>query len=177
MIVKIVLVVFVLLAGFLGFVSTRPSKFRYERSGLIQAPADKIYPYIRHFKNGALWNPFAQKDPNMKSTFSGVDGQVGAIMTFDGNREAGAGQLEILQLDPPHSVDIKLTMTSPFHAENLIQYRLTPEGSGTRFNWAMSGDGGFFGKLISVFINCEKLVAPDLEKGIAQLKTIVESQK
>ena len=77
---------------------------------------------------------------------------------------------------PNQAVDIKLIMTAPFRAENLVQYTLTPEAAGgTRFTWAMSGDGGFMGKLMSVVFDCEKMIAGDFEKGIANLKKVVES--
>jgi uncharacterized protein YndB with AHSA1/START domain len=174
---KISLGILLVLIIFLGFVSTRESKFRYERSGVISAPAEKIFPYISNFKMGALWSPYEKVDPNMKKTFSGPEAQVGSIMEFEGNKDAGSGKLELLKIVPNELVEIKLTMTKPFHAENLIQYRLTSEASGTRFSWAMSGDGGFMGKLISVFINCEKMVTAQFDTGIANLKTTVEAQK
>lgn len=167
----------VAIALFLVFVSMKSGKFRYERSGVINAPAENVYRYISDFKRGKLWNPYAQKDPNMKTNFIGPDAQVGSIMEFDGNSEAGAGKLEIIKLVPNQSVDIRLIMTSPFYAENLIEYRLTPEGAGTRFSWAMSGDGGFMGKLISTVFDCEKMIAGDFETGIARLKTVVEAEK
>ena len=97
-------------------------------------------------------------------------------MEFEGNSDAGSGKLEMLSIAPNQLVDIKLTMTKPIFAENLIQYKLTPEGQGTRFTWSMSGDGGFMTKLMTVFIDCEKMVGDQFNAGIANLKTIVEAQ-
>ena len=175
---KILIALLIVLIGFLGYVSTRPSEFHYERSGVINAPADQIFAYISNFKLGEQWNPYDQKDSQMKRVFSGSDGQVGSTLEFEGNREAGAGKLEITKVVPNQSVEMKLTMTKPFHAENLIVYTLIPEASGgTRFSWSMSGDGGFMGKLISVFINCEKMVTDDFVKGIANLKVLMEAKK
>ncbi len=173
----IVLAVLFALLAFLGYVSTRESTFAFERSGVINAPAEKIFPYISSFQMCKMWNPYDNKDPNMKRNIMGTDGQVGSVMEFEGNTEAGSGKLEILKIVPNASVEIKLTMTKPIHANNIILYKLTPEGTGTRFTWAMSGDNGFMGKLISVFIDCEKMMAKDFDQGITQLKTIVETQK
>ena len=164
------------LALFLGYASTRESKFHFERSGLINASPEKIYPYISQFKLGSEWSPFEKVDPNMKKTYLGNDGEVGSKLVFDGNSEAGSGTLEILTLIPNQSVDIKLIMTKPMHAENLIQYKLTPEGDVTRFTWSMSGDSGFMGKLISVFIDCETMLDKPFTDGINNLKTIVEGK-
>ena len=173
---KIGLAFLVVLVLFLGYVSTRQGTFYYERSGLINAPAEKIFPYLSNFKMGSQWSPYEKIDPNMKKTFTGNDGEVGSVMEFEGNSDAGSGKLEMLSIAPNQLVDIKLTMTKPIFAENLIQYKLTPEGQGTRFTWSMSGDGGFMTKLMTVFIDCEKMVGDQFNAGIANLKTIVEAQ-
>jgi uncharacterized protein YndB with AHSA1/START domain len=171
------LVVLVLVIAFVGYVASRDGHFRYERSGVINAPAEKIYPYLVDFQLGAQWNPYEKKDPNMKKSYSGTPGQPGYAMEFDGNRDAGSGKLELLKTVPNQSVDIKLTMLKPFKGENLVEYKLTPEGNATRFTWAMSGDGGFMGKLMTVLIDCEKMVAGDFEVGIQNMKTLIEGQK
>lgn len=174
---KAFLSLIVVLVLFLAFVSTREGKFNYERSVVINAPAEKIYPYISNFKLGSQWNPFDQKDPNMKRNFLGNDGEVGSAMEFEGNNEAGTGKLEMLSLIPNTEAQIKLTMTKPFHAENLIIYKLSAAGANTRFSWAMSGDGGFIGKLMNTLIDCEKMVTDEFEKGFQNLKVIIENQK
>lgn len=160
---------------FLGYVSTRDGTFLYARSGVINASAEEIYPYLSSFKMASQWSPYEKKDPTLKRTFLGADGEVGSVMEFDGNSDVGAGRLEFLKIVPTQLVELKLTMTKPIHAENLIQYKLTPEGAGTRFTWSMSGDGGYLTKLVSVFIDCEKMIAGDLDQGIANLKTLVET--
>ncbi len=162
---------------FLIFISTREGKFRYERSGFINAPAEKIFPYLVDFKQGGEWSPYEKIDPNMKKTYSGPEREVGSVMEFDGNRDAGSGKLEILKIVPNELVEIRLTMLKPLQAENLVQYYLTTEGDGTRFTWTMSGDGGFVGKLVTFFIDCEKLVADQFTVGIANLTALVESEK
>lgn len=174
---KILIGLVTIVVIFLGYVSTRPSHFRYERSGVIKASPEKIFPYLSQFKLGEKWSPYEKVDPNMKKTFSGVDGQVGSVMEFDGNAEAGSGKLEMLKIVPQSLVEIKLTMIKPFYGENLIEYSLIPESEGTRFTWTMSGDGGFMSKLISVFIDCEKMIGDQFMTGIQNLKTVVESEK
>jgi carbon monoxide dehydrogenase subunit G len=174
---KIGLGILGVLIAFLGYVASRDGHFLYEKSGVINAPAEKIFPYLSNFRLGGQWSPYEKIDPNMKKTFSGQDGQVGSVMEFEGNSEAGSGKLELMEVKPNEMVQIKLTMTKPFYAENTIIYQLIPEGSGTRFSWSMSGDGGFLGKLIGVLIDCEKMVTDQFVTGINNLKTLIESQK
>ena len=172
----VILTILLLLIGFLSYVATKESQFNYQRSGLIKAPASKIYPYLVNFKLGHQWSPYEQKDPSMKKTFSGPEGQVGSIMEFEGNSEVGSGKLEILKMVPDESVEIRLTMLKPFQAENIVRYKLSPEANGTLFTWSMSGDGGFLGKLIATVIDCEKMVGGQFSEGIANLKKLIESQ-
>lgn len=164
----------VLIVLFLGFVVTREGKFLYEKSVIVNAKPDKVFPYINLLKNGSIWNAFDQKDPHVKRTFIGNDGEVGSKMQFEGNSEAGSGYLEILSVRQNEEVQIKLVMTKPVAAENLIVYKLQAEGEGTRFTWSMSGDGGFMGKLINVFIDCEKMIISEFDKSFNNLKIAVE---
>jgi uncharacterized protein YndB with AHSA1/START domain len=177
MIKKIGIGFFIVVLALLGFASTRESKFRYERSGVINAPADQIFPFISNLKMGALWSPYEKIDPLMKKNYIGQDGQVGSAMEFEGNSEAGTGKIEILKIIPNELVQLRLIMTKPFGADNLIDYKLTPEGSGTRFSWTLTGDGNFLGKLLSVFIDCEKMVADQFIIGIGNLKNLIESKQ
>ncbi len=174
---KVAIGILSVLVLFLGYVSTREGKFNYEKSGVINAPKEKVFPYISDLKLGGEWSPYEKIDPRMKKEFIGTPNAVGAKMNFAGNSDAGSGSLEIVNIVPNESVDIRLIMTAPFHAENMIHYQLTTEGGATRFSWSMSGDGGFLGKLISVFIDCEKMVTDQFGTGINNLKTLIESQK
>jgi hypothetical protein len=88
----------------------------------------------------------------------------------------GAGELEIIASEPNSRVELLLTMKEPIEGKNTIIYSLTPEGEGTRFTWTMSGKGGFISKLMTVLIDCEKMVAGDFEVGIQNLKTLIESK-
>ena len=98
-------------------------------------------------------------------------------MEFEGNQEAGSGYLEMLSLIPNTEAQMKLVMTKPMHAENLIIYKLTPEPTGgTRFTWSMSGDAGFMGKLVNVFIDCEKMITDEFEKSFENLKVVIAKQ-
>ncbi len=110
----------------------------------------------------------------MKKTFNGNGHTPGSTYKFEGNSQVGSGELALLSATPSENVKIKLTMLTPFKAENEIEYRLVPEADGTRFHWIMSGDGGFLGKLVTTLIDCEKLATADWDRGIENLKRLVE---
>lgn len=164
-----------LLALFLGYVASRPAHFEYQRSGFINASAEAIYPYLNNFKLGSAWSPFEHKDPKMKKTYAGPETGVGSKMVFQGNSDVGAGELEILKELPNQMVELSLQMTEPMNGKNMIQYTLTPDGTGTRFTWKMWGEGNFVSKLMGVLIDCDQMIGGEFEKGIANLKVLIES--
>lgn len=153
---------------FLGYVSTGEGNFNYSVTMPVNAPVEKVFPYLSDLKLGSEWSPFEKVDPNMKKEY------LGNKLIFEGNSEAGAGSVEIIKVVPNESVELKLIMTKPFKAENKIIYQLVPTPTGVDFTWSMSGDGGFMGKLMNVFIDCEKMIQDQFIKGINNLKAIVE---
>ena len=172
MVKKILIGLAVALVLFIGFVASRDGHFRYERSGVINAKPEVIYPYISDFKLGHQWSPY-EKDAEQKNTYGGTPGQVGSFEEWDG-KQMGQGRIEITQAKPNEQVDLRLQMIKPIAADNHVTYKLTPEGNSTRFTWIMEGNGGFFGKLMGVVIDCEKMIAGQFEEGIANLKKLVE---
>ncbi len=164
------------LVVFLGYVAMQPAQFLYMRGIVINAPPEKIYPYVSDFRLGNEWSPFIKVDPNIKLAYSGPPNGKGAKMTFDGNQEAGSGEIEILRAEPHSEVELQLTMTKPFKAVNTVRYQLVPEGNGTRFTWSMAGENGFLGKLVGIFIDCEKMIGDQFDKGQNNLKELVEAK-
>lgn len=168
MLLKITVALVSVIAIFLVYVSTREGEFRYEVTGEIHAPVDKVFPYLSDLKLGSEWSPFERVDPNMQKDYQGNK------LVFNGNKEAGSGEIEITNIVPNQSVSLHLTMTAPFKAENEIEYKVKEVNGVTHFTWIMYGDGGFLGKLMNVFIDCEKMVTDQFRQGIANLKEIVE---
>lgn len=169
----ILLVIVTIVAVILGLAATKPDSFRYDRSLVMKAPPEKIHPYLNNFKLGNEWSPWIKKDPNIKLKYEGPESGIGAVQEWDGNKDIGSGRLEIVE-DTPLNVKIKLDFYSPMKAKNMAEYNLEPQADGTKMTWSMYGPNPFMGKVISVFINCEKMVGREFEKGLADLKTIVE---
>ena len=48
------------------------------------------------------------------------------------------------------------------------------QGGQTNVIWTMSGTQNFIGKAICLFMPMEKMLGPDFEKGLAQLKQVAE---
>src|SRR5262245_2534644 len=165
----------VAIAAVLAYATTRPDTFRIARSTSIKAPAEKIFPLINDLRAQATWSPF-EKDPNMKRTHSGAQQGTGAVYEWDGNREVGAGRIAITDSQPSSRVILSLDMIKPFAAHNTVEFTLEPNGDSTGVTWSMHGEQPFLAKVMSVFIDCEKMVAPQFEEGLAKLKALAETQ-
>ena len=171
----IVVVVLVVIAGILIYASTRPDSFRVQRSVSIKASPQKIFPLIDDLKAWAGWSPYEKKDPAMKRSFGSVTAGKGATYEWEGNKNVGQGRMEILDVTQPSKVLIKLDFLKPFEAHNMADFTLEPaSGGGTQVSWTMTGPTPFFGKILHVFIDMDKMVGRDFEAGLANLKTIAE---
>jgi hypothetical protein len=53
---------------------------------------------------------------------------------------------------------------------------LRPAPGGVTVTWAMSGRNPFLGKAISLFINMDRMVGGQFEKGLADLKQLTEAE-
>jgi uncharacterized protein YndB with AHSA1/START domain len=168
-IATIILVVMVVAA-------TKPSTFRIERSAVISKRPEEIVRMVQNFHEWSRWSPWEKLDPAMKRSHSGSSDGEGAIYEWEGNGRAGAGRMEITQVVWPEKVIIRLDFFKPFKASNTAEFVFTPRGDGTNVNWAMYGPSSFMSKVMSVFMNMDKMIGKDFEAGLQNLKSVCEGQ-
>ena len=173
MLIAILAIVASLLRRFLIYAATKPDSFGVQRTTAINAPAEKIFPLINDLHAHTRWSPF-EKDPNMKRTHSGAPQGKGAVYEWDGDRKVGSGRLAIAD-STPSNITMILEMFRPFKAHNTVNFLMEPQGSATRVTWAMRGQQPYMAKLMSTFINCDKMVGGQFEEGLAKLKAIAET--
>lgn len=173
MLKKIVIGLVVVIAAFLGFVATRPSEFTITRSTSINAPAEIVFEHINDFHEWQGWSPWDKIDADLKRTYSGPNAGVGATYHWEG-KETGEGEMKITDSKPGEHVGLALNFMKPFPAENTVDFDLVKEGEGTKTTWRMNGKSNFMSKLFGTFVNMDKMVGADFEKGLADLKKHAE---
>jgi hypothetical protein len=177
MIVTVVFVIILaVIAAVLGAAAAKPNTFTVKRATVIAAAPEAIFAYLEDFHRWGAWSPFEGIDPNMKKTFSGAAKGVGAAYAWDGDKKAGAGSIQITEAKVPGKLGMDLTMIRPFPTANHVEFFLTPLEEGTRTAWVMTGPQPFMSKVMSVFLNMDKLVGGEFDKGLAQLKAAVEGE-
>lgn len=163
------------LAGFLGYVATRPGQFRVQRSARINASPERIFPHLVDFHRWTAWSPWEGIDPALNRTYSGAESGPGAVYAWHGNRQVGEGRMEITSATPPNELTIKLDFLKPFKASNVTQFSLVPSGTTTDVTWTMTGDSPFMSKLMGVMMDMDQFIGKDFDKGLASLKSVSEA--
>lgn len=155
-------------------VATRPADFRYERSITVAAPPSAVFPHLNDLRKWQEWSPFAKKDPDAKVVFEGPAEGKGAAMSWAGDQNVGEGKMTITETKPNEMVQYRLDFIKPFTGTNVAEFTFTPEGNGTKVVWSMTGKNNFVSKAFCLFVDCEKMIGDDFEKGLADLKGLVE---
>lgn len=165
----------VIIVVFIIVVALQPKEFRVARSGKMSAPPGAVFAEVNDFHKWAAWNPWGKIDPAMKQTYEGVPSGVGAIYTWTGNNEVGEGRMTIIESRPSELIRIKLEFFKPFAATNSAEFTFKPEGGQTVVTWSMTGEKNFMAKAVHLFMSMEKMIGGQFEKGLADMKAIVEA--
>ena len=128
-----------LLIGFYLYAKERPDTFRLERSIIVNAPAEKIFPLINDFHSWVNWSPWEKLDPNMQRTYEGTPSGVGTKYGWTGKGQVGTGSMEITKTESPSSVTIKLDFMKPFEAHNTTVFTLVSKDAGTEVVLPLNG--------------------------------------
>lgn len=150
-----------------------PSTFRVERSVEIEAPAKKIYDYVVEPRQWAKWSVWTRRDPAMKITYSGPPFGMGAKWSWQSKSE-GSGSMELTRVEPDRAVEYALSFPD-FGMRSTGALRLEPAGTRTRLAWSAAGDVGPNPLKHYIAAMMDRMVGPDFEAGLANLKALAEA--
>jgi len=169
---KILLGLAALIAVFLIVVAMQPATFRVERSATLSASAAALFDHVNNHRKFAVWNPFLKLDPHVKNTYTGPESGVGAVCSWDGNRDVGAGSCTIIESQPGELVRCRMDWKRPMEGTAMVDFTFKPQDDQTVVTWAMYGKNNFMDKMMSLFFDCEKICGPQFEKGLADLGAV-----
>jgi hypothetical protein len=172
---KILLGVAALVVILVLVVLTRPATFHIERSITMAAPPENAFAQVNDFHAWPAWSPWEKLDPAMKKTFDGPATGVGAQYAWSGNDQVGEGRMTVEKSKTPSEIGIKLEFLKPFAATNQTTFTFAPAAGGSKVTWAMDGENSFMAKAASLFMDMDKLIGGDFEKGLAAMKTAAET--
>ena len=145
-----------------------PSRYRVERSIVINAPASALYPRLADLREWKTWGVWFERDPEIKNTYSPEQLVVGAWSAWESKKE-GNGKATVTALAPNQRAVYRLEFPD-FGSVSTGIFALSPEGNGTRVVWSDEGDLGYtpLNRWFGLFL--DKLIGPDFEAGLAKLK-------
>ena len=171
---KILIAVVLVICGFMAYVAMQPSEMNIARELVVNAAPEAIFPYINNTKKADEWMPWAEIDPSVQTTYSGPEEGLGSTSSWVSSGQMGVGQAVIVESTANQLVKTQLTYTKPMEMSQLAEISLTPSGEGTLVRWAVTGQNTFVSRLFCVFMNMDKMVGGQFEKGLAKLKSKVE---
>lgn len=170
-----VVAVVAIIAVLLVVIAMQPNEYSVSRSATVNAPAERVFANVNDFHKWDAWSPWAKIDPNMKQSFDGPPAGKGAAYTWEGNDQVGKGRMEIAESKPAEHIKIDLKFLEPWEADNVTDFTFKPAGEKTEVNWSMSGRHNFVSKAMCLVMDMDKMIGPDFEKGLSQLKTVAEA--
>src|SRR6185436_14531792 len=182
MLVKILVGVAGVLVLFVAVVATRPSAYHVERKLEIAAPADLVFGVLNDLRQFAgvlvlFGSPLEKRDPNIQRTFEGPAAGVGQSYAWSGNREVGQGKMTIEESVPGQKVGVRLEFVKPMASTATCALTLAGTPTGSFVTWSMAGNHNFIGKAFGMFMDMDKMLGADIEKGLAELRTVAEGER
>lgn len=152
-----------------------PADYHVFRSVEVNKPVPEVFNYVKYLKNQDYWSPWKKKDPDMKQEYKGEDGTVGALASWEGNKDVGSGEQEITRITENEAMESKLRFFKPWKSESDAYIKLEKiNDHTTKVIWGFSGENKFPARLFMTFFNMDKTVGKDFEAGLNDLKNILE---
>jgi len=174
MLKKIAIGLVVVVAAFCAFVATRPATSHIERSAVVNGTPAVAFARLNSMKNFPLWSPWEKYDANMSKTFSGPDEGVGSSYYWSGNDDIGEGKMTITESRPGEGIVEDLEFIRPFASKSVVTMDIKPASDTTStVTWKMDGENNFMAKAAGLFMDMDKMVGADFERGLKNLDTLI----
>lgn len=153
-----------------------PKDYSMERSIQINKPNAEVFEYVKYLKNQDNFSVWSKMDPDTKRELSGIDGTVGCISSWESNsKEVGKGQQEITQIIEGERINFELRFIEPFEATDYAYFATeSVDSNSTIIKWGFDGKISYPMNIMLLWMNMEEMLGPDLEKGLQNLKEILE---
>ncbi|MBV8659111.1 MAG: SRPBCC family protein [Burkholderiales bacterium] len=164
---------FVILVAVLAIVGLLlPAHFKVERSIVIKAKPEDIYAQLDDPKAWKAWSIWVRRDPAMQIAYGDVAHGVGAHWSWRSKTE-GNGAMTFTASDPGKLLTYKLEFPD-YGMVSTGVLRLEPATDGVKLTWNNEGDMDHnpMNRYMGLFM--DKMVGPDFDAGLAQLKQNLE---
>ena len=140
---------------------------------IINAPHQKIFDYVKLLQNQDKFNTHAKVDPDRIEEFKGTDGTVGYIYSWSGNKNAGEGEKEIINIIEGKRIETEIRFIKPMKTSaKVIMDTESISNNQTKVTWSNSGTLKYpLNMMIPLF---QKMFAKAMDSSLSTLKIILE---
>ena len=111
-----------------------------KREIIINAPLQKVFDYIRLLKNQETFNKGAMADIDREREFKGTDGTVGYVYAWRGNKDAGEGEKEIMNIIEGERIEMEIRFVKPMAVSAwIIMETASLSNNQTKVIWSNAG--------------------------------------
>lgn len=173
---RIVLFILLIVGALLIFGMFLPSKYKVERTVLINAPKESVWNQVVYYKNFNNWSYWYSLDSTAKTSVVGTDGQKGCKYTWDSkNGKVGSGEQTRGEIKPMEYIESHLHFTAPMESSSEGYTKLADSAGGIKVSYGVTGENSLISRIVVFFLGgMEKLVGPAFEKSMEKLKSICE---
>jgi hypothetical protein len=149
-------------------------KHYVKREIIINAPLQKVFDFLKLLKNQEEFNKWAKADPARKWEYKGTDGTVGFIISWSGNKKAGEGAKEIMNIIEGKRIETEIRFVKPMRVTaSVIMETESLSANQTKVSLINTGKMNY---PMNIFIPmAEKNFPKDMDESLATLKNILEN--
>ena len=146
-----------------------------KREIIINAPTEKVFDYVKLLKNQESFNKHAMVDPDRKREIKGIDGTVGYIYAWSGNKDAGEGEKEIKSIIEGKRIETEIRFVKPMTTSaTVVMETASIAGNQTKVSWSNAGKLKYPINIMVPMV--ERMLPKDMDTSLRTLKNIMEKQ-
>ncbi len=140
---------------------------------VIHVSNQKAYNFLKMLNNQDKFNKWAKADPKREWAFKGNDGTIGYVISWKGNKEAGEGEKEIMNLVEGKRIDTEIRFVKPMKiTSKIIMETEAISANSTKVSLINSGKMNY---PMNLFIPiAQKKFPKDMNESLEKLKQILE---
>jgi len=171
--ITILIIIGSIIALFLILALLVKKEFSVSVNTTINKSQSEVFNYLRMLKNQEYYSVWVMKDPNIRLVYTGTDGTVGAISSWESNdKNVGVGAQEIIKVNEDNSMNVEVRFKKPFEGTSYATYTVATDGSQTKTAMTLAGKSKFPMNVMNLFM--PKLLGRDMQQNLDNMKVILE---
>ncbi|HSU51314.1 MAG TPA: SRPBCC family protein [Segetibacter sp.] len=153
-----------------------PKEMIIEKNVSINNNIGEVFSFLKETRNQDKFSVWNMKDPNMKKSYSGIDGTKGFIYSWDSkDKNVGAGAQEIIDIKEGNRIDYEMRFSRPMQNTATASFVLDKiDENTTSVTWTFRSPTKFPMSLFSPIF--KKILGKQLDQGLQNLKSLLDKK-